>query len=218
MILDNIEERFAAAARTPKGRKALRAVFRATRQAVAEIGLDSASLDAIAGRAGLTQAALRHYFPTRDELLTRFFATATGWLQEQIAETLEGKGVPARQQLERCVAWHIEFMESVDTVHWLEASSYWLRKRPHRRVRDDWYRWLLQRYAQLIGQIQPRLGKPECQRRAYLVLTLVLGAWVTHGRGSALGRAGQVSERRQLLINAAMSIATGQNAPSQPAG
>jgi len=205
-VLDQVEEHFAASGRTPKGRRALVAIFRATRELVTRRGLDATSLDAIADRAGLTQAALRHYFPTREELLHAFFVAATRWFREQVGGMLRGSGLPAGEQLRNCVAWHLEYMEQVDTAFWLESSAYWLRHPPPRHTRDEFYRWLTGQYARLIGEMQPALGARECQRRAYVLLTLVLGSWVTHGRGSAVPGAGGPAEQRRLLVATAMEV------------
>lgn len=206
-MLAPIEKKFAEKGRTPKGREALRAVFRATRETVADVGLASASLDAIASRAGITQAALRHYFATRDELLTHFFTSATVWLKEEVAGLLADDKLPGHETLERCITWHLEFMEAVDAAFWFEGSGYWLRQRRHRRTRDDWYRWLLYEYAALIGRMHPSISRDECHRRAFLILTLVLGAWATHGRGSRVDPKADVVQQRKLLVNAAMRIA-----------
>ena len=207
-MFDRIEEQFVAAGRTPKGRRALRALFQATQTTLARNGLDGVSLDAIAGAAGLTQAALRHYFPTRDDLLAAFFVSASQWFQAQMTEMLADRTMPAREVLERCIGWHLQFMENVDTAFWLDSASYALRDRPMRRVRDDWYTWWRGQFAALIGQLQPSVGQLERERRAYTMLTLVLGAWLTHGRGSATYRSLNVLERRRLLIDAALDIAT----------
>lgn len=206
-MLAAIEEQFAARGRTPKGRAARCAIFRATRAEVVSAGLHETSLDVIADRAGLSQAALRHYFPTRDELLSEFFTTASSWLQDQVAACFEQKELGAHARLENCIGWHLEYMEAVETTFWLEASAYWLRQAKTRRMRDDWYRWLMRQYAATIGEALPTLGRAERQRRAYAVLTLVLGAWITHGRGSAVHRSATPAERRRLLLDAAMDIA-----------
>jgi AcrR family transcriptional regulator len=206
-MLSEIEDRFASAARTPKGARALRAIFHATREIVSRQGLDSASLDLISDRAGLTQAALRHYFRTRDALIGVYFATATDCFRARIAQLLDHPDVPARERLERCIGWHLEYMESVDTMLWLEASAYWLRQRGARNARDEWYRWLTAEYATLIRQIHPSASKREHERRAYAIVTLVLGAWMTHGKGSSIGRASDLVAQRQLLVDTAMDIA-----------
>ncbi len=99
-------------------------------------------------------------------------------------------------------------MEHVDTAFWLEASAYWIRHPQPRQTRDQFYRWLMQQYARLIGDMRPGLGRTECNRRAYALLTLVLGAWITHGKGSAVFDAGGAPEQRRLLLDTAMAIVT----------
>ncbi len=206
-MLGSIEDRFAGVGRTPKGCRARRTIFRATVATVGEVGLRDTSLEQIADRAGLTQAALRHYFATREELLSDFFTSATEWLQEQVGGFLKRKDLSPRERLERCIGWHLEYMESVDTAFWLEASAYWLRQPQRRQTRDRWYRWLVANYAAVIGELRPTLDARERQRRGYCVLTLVLGAWITHGKGSAVLRSDPATERRQLLLDAAMGLA-----------
>lgn len=205
-MLKTIEDQFARGGRTPKGQRARRAIFRATYAVVSEVGL-SASLENIAARAHLTQAALRHHFATRDELLMAFFLVATQALQSRLQEILAGDPASARAKLEQGLAWHLEFMEGVDTAVWLETSAFWLHKGARRQTRDAWYRWLATQYANLIGEIRPEVNRPERQRRAYLMLTLVLGAWVTHGRGSRVDTTADVVQQRKLLVDAAMRIA-----------
>jgi AcrR family transcriptional regulator len=205
---DRIEERFIGKAATPKGRRALQAIFRSTWDTVVEVGLEGASLEAIAGRAGLSQAALRHYFATRDDLMFAFFVGAMDWLQDEVTELLAKEGMAPREKLESCIGWHLEFMEHVDTVFWLEASAYSVRRGAARKSRDAFYRWLAGQYALLVGQIQPLSGARERERRAFVMLTLVVGAWITHGRGSRVDPGDGVRERRQLLVDAAMDIAT----------
>jgi len=207
-MLEVIEDYFARDARSPKGRRAMQAIFRSTRQLVAKGGIEAASLEAIANGAGLTQAALRHYFVTREDLLTAFFVAATRWFREEVTGLLTGGGLPAGKQLERCISWHLEFMENVDTAFWLESSAYWIRHPPPRQTRDDFYRWLVRQYARLLGEMRPDLSSRECQRLSYTLLTLVLGAWITHGRGSAVAGAGRGAEQRQVLLDAAMAIAS----------
>ena len=204
-----IEDQFAATAPTPKGRRARRAIFRAMRAAVAEGGVDAASLDSVADGAGLTQAALRHYFPTRDALVSAFFKSGADWYRQALQALLTTSDKPPREQLADCLRWHFEFMEEVESIFWLESSAYWLRDAEGRKIRDAWYGWLTDRYAALIGRARPEFPPAERRRRAYVLWTLVLGGWVTHGRGSPSRRALPAPERRRVLIDAALSIALG---------
>jgi AcrR family transcriptional regulator len=206
--MDSIEEYFAAEGRTPKGRKARRAIFAATRDLVVARGLELTSLEAVANGAGLSQAALRHYFPTREKLFFAFFTAASHWFRRQVTGLLKAGNLPAREQLECCLSWHLEYMEHVDTAFWLEGSAYWIRHPQPRQTRDQFYRWLMNQYARLIGVMRPGLGKAECNRRAYALLTLVLGAWITHGNGSAVFEAGGAPGQRRVLLDTAMAIVT----------
>lgn len=209
-MLQEIEDRFAEAGRTPKGQRARRAIFRATYAAVSEVGL-AASLEDIAAQAHLTQAALRHHFATRDELLMAFFLVASQWLRSRLEPLLTRDSASARATLEQAITWHLTFMEGVNTAVWLENAAFWLHKGAPRQTRDAWYRWLTAQYEELIGQIRPGLDRRERQRRAYLLLTLVLGAWMTHGRGSRVDRATDVLQQRKWLVEAAMRIAEGHS-------
>ena len=56
--------------------------------------------------------------------------------------------------------------------------------------------------------MQPALSRGESGRRAYVILTIVLGAWITHGRGSAIEENSNAVVQRQVLVDAAMEIAT----------
>ena len=207
-MIDAIEEHFVAAGRTPKGRKARRAIFIAAQDLIVRRGIEATSLEAVANGAGLTQPALRHHFATRDELLSEFFVATSQWFQAHVAGLVTAGNTSAREQLEHAVAWHLEYMEDVDTAAWLEASAYWLRHAHPHHGRDEFYRWLLGQYARLISEMRPSLGVLECRRKAYALLTLVLGAWTTHGRGSIIGGVAGVVEQRQLLVDAAMELVT----------
>lgn len=206
--IGQIEAHFAAAGRTPKGRKALREIFRATHHLLIRDRLCDVSLEAIAVHAGLSQAALRHYFPTREVLLSTFMVASSQWHRTQITRLLTECTLPPLDSLRNCLTWHLQYMEAIDTALWLENSIYWLHHGSSRRVRDDFYDWLTGQYAALIRKARPALDARTCRDRALLVRTLILGAWITHGRGSAGGSKTEVATRRQLLIETAMSIAT----------
>ncbi len=212
-MMSVIEENFASAGRTPKGRRARRAIFAATLKVMASRGFRGTSLDAIAAAANLSQAAIRHHFATREELFHEFFFSATVWLRDQLAGLLEDTARRPEEVLQSAVRWHLEFIEEVDTTIWLEMSGYWIRSFQAKHSRDDFYRWVRNRYGDLIGRINPALRAGERRNRAYTILTLVLGSWITHGRANTMRDVGSVRGQRELLVAAAMDIAT-----REPAG
>jgi AcrR family transcriptional regulator len=207
-MLQEMEAVFAASGRTPKGRRALKAIFQATMAAITNAGTHGSSLDTIAANADLTQAALRHHFPSRDELLTAVFKAWIVWIRSEVGGVLADTKLPATAQLKILIETHLMLMETVDSAFWLEGSAYWIRTAPNRRVRNQFYRWLMNEYALLIGRIRPDLGKMAQQDRAFAVLSLVLGAWITHGRGSSWHRDFHVTHRRKILVQSATDLAS----------
>jgi AcrR family transcriptional regulator len=208
-MLLQVEELFAATGRTPKGRRALAAIFRAGMAAVAESGVHAASMERIGADAGLTQAAVRHYFPTRDELLTALFTTAATWFRSKVSLIMAERDIPAAMRLMTCIDLHLQYMELVDSVFWLEASAYWIRTAHVRRFRNEFYQGVIAEYAILIGEIRPDLKKRVREERAFAAVTLSLGAWITHGRGSSWGNGFKAQQRRELLLQTALQIAAG---------
>ncbi len=97
-------------------------------------------------------------------------------------------------------------MEAVDSAYWLEGSAYWIRNAPSHHIRNEFYRWMVAEYAAMIAEIHPALRKTEPRNRAYAVVSLVLGAWITHGRGSSWSKQFSAQQQREVLIQAAMSI------------
>lgn len=70
----------------------------ATLDCVAELGLEGATVRAIALRAGVTAGLIRHYFPGKEELLEAAYATLVGSMTEQVKTALAVVGEhPARR-------------------------------------------------------------------------------------------------------------------------
>jgi AcrR family transcriptional regulator len=205
-LLAAIEDEFATLGRTPKGQRALRSIFRAMLAATARHGAAAIALEAVAGAAGLTQAAIRHYFPTRDHLLLAFFRAGAEWYRRELEQQLAATDVDPLALLERCLVWHLDFMEAVDAALWFESSGYWLRDPAGRRARNAWYQFLVARYAQLIGRARPGLSATGRRDRAIALWTLMIGGWVSHSRGSALQPGPGPTERRRAIIAAGRAI------------
>ncbi len=208
-MLADIETEFAARGQTPKGQRALRAIWRAVQVTSARGGVAAASLEAVAAASGLTTAAVRHYFPTRDQLLDAFFRSGADWYRRELELRLATEGLDAGALLEQCLTWHLTFMENVDAALWFESSGYWLRMPAGRRARNTWYQFLVARYAQLIGTARPGLTAAARRERAIALWTLMVGSWVSHGRGSALQPGPGPAERRRAILAAGRAIIRG---------
>ena len=80
----------------------------ATLDCVAERGLQGATLRAIALRAGVTAGLIRHYFPSKEDLLQAAYATLVGRMTEQAKAALAMDGATPRQRLAAFVAANLE--------------------------------------------------------------------------------------------------------------
>jgi len=74
-------------------------LIEATLDSVAEHGLQGASLRTIALRAGVTAGLIRHYFPSKEELLQEAYATLMGRMTEQAKASLVADDISPRQRL-----------------------------------------------------------------------------------------------------------------------
>jgi len=166
-------------ARYPKGRKTLQAILDATYELIVTDGPTAASQQAIADRAMVTQSAVRHYFPTKDDLLQAFFATGIERLSSLLEEKLAATGIDPRTQLLECAELHYTRILEVDALFFFEATAFARRNAAFGAIRDAWYQSVMLRYQQLIHRMHPEWEVQHCKDTSYQVLTLVLGGWVT---------------------------------------
>jgi AcrR family transcriptional regulator len=177
----NEDNSFLSRARYPKGKQRLQAILDATYDIVISEGLTAASQEAIAKRANVTQSAVRHYFPTKDELLVAFFSTGIERLQQLLQSKMSETDKDPRAQLLESATLHYDRILEVEDAYYFEAAAFWGRNPDYRKVRDAWYQSLERHYVTLIEQVNPGWDKQQCVEVSYQVLTLILGGWVTMG-------------------------------------
>lgn len=180
-LLPVFENKFLGRARYPKGRQTLQAILDATYALIITDGPTAASQQAIAARAKVTQSAVRHYFPTKDDLLLAFFSTGIERLQALMQNKLaETTGNPRTQLLE-CAQLQYQRICEVDAVFFFESSAFARRNADFAAMRESWYQSVMLRYQQLIHKMHPDWPVQCCQDTGYQVLTLILGGWITAG-------------------------------------
>lgn len=173
-------------ARTPKGRKALQAILDATYDLVSTDGLNAASQEAIAKRAGLTQSAVRHYFPRKSDLLDAFFLYSTARLEDQFRQELATLEKEPRSRLLGIASLHYDRILEVEDAAYFETLALWARTARYRRVRNQWHRRVSGYYTELVQAIHPEWDQERCTATAFQVLTLVLGGWISLGSSRPL--------------------------------
>jgi AcrR family transcriptional regulator len=200
--------------RSPKGARTEEAVLEAAAGVLDESGLGAVSQEVVARRAGISQSTLRHYFATKEDLVEALFRRTFAAYSTTIeAQVLEAEPDP-RTRLERLVNAHLAHItRSSDSVAF-EAFAYLSRAGAERGPRNEWYRWLTRKYAELIGQIHPALAAEECDARAYGVVTLSLGAWLTLGSSRPPLLEGGVRALRARLVKTAFAIVDAESSYS----
>jgi len=173
-------------ARTPKGRKALQAILDATYELVSTDGLNAASQKAIAKRAGLTQSAVRHYFPRKSELLDAFFLYSAERLDNQFREELTAVDNDPRAHLLSIASLHYDRILAVEDASYFETLALWARTPRYRKFRNKWYQRVSGYYAELVQAIHPEWDEERCAATAFQLFTLVLGGWLSMGSSRPL--------------------------------
>ena len=195
-----VENSFLSRARYPKGKRRLQAILDAMYEIVISDGLAAASQEAIAKRADVTQSAVRHYFPTKDELLIAFFSTGIERLQQQLEIKMAEVGQDPRVQLLESASLHYDQMLEVEDVYFFEAAAFWGHKPEFRDLRDAWYQALDRYYVGLIERIHPEWDKQQCAAASFQVLTLILGGWVTMGSSRPVQKRRSRTSLRSMLL------------------
>ena len=181
-----IHARFGERARTPKGRASLQAILEATFELATTQGLLAASQEAIARRTGLTQSAVRHYFPTKSDLLDAFFWYGSQQLEQQFIDEVGKTGIDPRTRLLSLADLHYELILQVDDSAYFETLSIWSRTPEYRRYRDNFQRRVRGYYADLLQVMHPEWDEKRSTATAFQLLTLVLGGWQSMGGSSTM--------------------------------
>ena len=199
-LITEAEDSFLSRARSPKGKKSLQAILDATHDIVISEGLGAASQDAIAKRAKVTQSAVRHYFPTKEELLLAFFSTGIGRarviLDEKMAEDVSD---PYSMMLD-IVSTHYDWINEVEDVYYFESAAFWGRNPEFRVMRERWYQKMLSHYRALIQQIHPDWSRNQCEDGSFQVMTLILGGWTTMGNTRPFHRRRSKKALKTILL------------------
>ena len=194
------DNQFLDRARYAKGRKTLQAILNAAYDLIIAEGPTAASQKAIAERANVSQSAVRHYFPTKEDLLVAFFSTGIERVQSLLrSKTAEFADDPRAQLLESARLQY-RSVGLVDDIFFFEATAFWRRNPDYSKARDEWYDELNRYYRELITRIHPRWDEIRCADTAFQVLTLILGAWITAGRTRTLQQGSVDHAQTEVLL------------------
>ncbi len=200
------ETSFTRLAKYNKGKKTLQAIQDAIYELILEGGLTAASQDSIASRAKVTQGAVRHYFPTKDEMLQAFFMSGLERMRFTIEEKMNDPLPDQRDQLQEVVSAHLDSIISTQEVYFFETAAYFARNDDFQEKRRAWYETLDAYFSKLIRQINPHWKKKRAEQATYQVLTLIMGGWITLGESRVLREHQKTAELKQGLVDGVMQL------------
>jgi AcrR family transcriptional regulator len=201
-----------SAARSPKGERTLRAVLDAARAIVAEEGTAGVSQENVARRAGISQSALRHYLPTKDELLRALFDDVLQGHRASFERIVLEPGASAAVRITRIVNSHLDVVATMSDATMLEVFAFWARHQEARASRHEFHGWLVGHYSDAVQVLRPELSTVECREIGFQVLTLGLGAWLTLGRSRPL-LLGSDAARVKLALRRGVDALVGVRLP-----
>lgn len=202
----DLNDSFLSRARYPKGRKRLQDILDATYEIITKEGLAAASQEAIAKKASVTQSAVRHYFPTKEELLLAFFNVGVERFRSLLEEKLQQQHQDPREKLLDIVGTHYDWINQTDDMYFFESVAFWGRNPEFRSFRESWYRQLTGSYQSLLKNIHPDWSAGEIEDTTFQLMTLVLGGWTTMGETRSVYQTQNVNELKTKLLRGAKKL------------
>lgn len=199
-------DQFLGRARYAKGKETLKAIHDATYELIVSEGLVAASQDAIAKKANVSQSAVRHYFPSKEELLLTFFSTGVERLKSILDAKFADKNVGPREKLLDVISTHYDWINAVEDVYYFESASFWGRNPEFRTMRESWYQGITRHYKALVMQIHPGWSRKQCEAVSFQLITLVLGGWITMGNTRAVYRSRSKENLKSMLMSGAEGL------------
>ncbi|MFM5924659.1 MAG: TetR/AcrR family transcriptional regulator [Novosphingobium sp.] len=165
-----------------KGERTRHRIIGQALELIEEQGIPALSQEAVARRAGLSQSALRHHFPMKEDMLAAVFAQVFRPFYHQAEQELLRPQTSPREKLMRLIGNHIDYVLHASDRVALESFAHSTRDATLLAEQSGWYAWLVEHYAALLGAIHPTLDEAERKQRGFALLTLSLGAWISAGR------------------------------------
>lgn len=165
-----------------KGERTRARVLSAARAMIEDMDIAAISQQAVAERAGITQSALRHHFPTKDGMFDALFEEVFSGFYRSAEKILLEPGLAPRACLMKLCRLHLGYVTSESDKVALKSFAHYLYNPDLLARQSAWYQWIVGHYANLLALMRPELDRATCNARALAILTLCIGAWVTMGR------------------------------------
>lgn len=189
------------------------ALIDATLELVAEKGVRGSTVRAIAERAGVTQGLIRHYFLSKEELITAAYEQHMTGLTELTAALAEQNGGSALERLARFVVASLTppVVDARSVALWASFLNRVQQDPDMRRIHAKTYADFRGRLETLIATALEEAGTPatpaQLRQLAIAANAVVDGLWL---EGGALPEAFDPGELPQIGLRSVSAI-TGLN-------
>lgn len=165
------------AASTRKGLHRVTQILEAALQIIADERYESVTLERVAQRVGISKGNLQYYYPTKASLVLAAFAEQIERHREEWREAFERNAPSPLARLRRLIAFELaanrdpEFVAQV-----MERWAMSARDPAIGRLSEEWRRWVVGHYADLIGELRPELRPSGRRDTAKIVYGMVVGS------------------------------------------
>ncbi|WP_242457959.1 TetR family transcriptional regulator C-terminal domain-containing protein [Halomonas sp. YLGW01] len=167
-------------------------MLEATLDCVAEHGMNGASARRVAERAGVTAGLIRHYFGSKDAMVSAAYGYLIGQLTGEAAESAEKGGGAPEQRLARFIVANVTApnLSPRKVALWATFIGRVRTEPEYADIHRESYREFLTLLETLIHPLLMASARPAdpvtCQHYAIALNALIDGLWLEGGLGHGL--------------------------------
>lgn len=172
---------------------------------IAESGPDSATVRAIAARAGVTQGLIRHYFSTKEELTRAAYQALMARMTGDNESVLHNADPDPRARLAAFVAAALRppVMDATALGLWAGFLNLVRQEPAMASVHEAYYLDYRQRMEQLIAALPGQRTAADLRRLGIACTAVIDGLWL---EGSVYGRGFEGDELAEIGVQAISAI------------
>ncbi len=193
------ELRPARAPQQDRGLKRVESILDAAESVIAEMGVDAASTNAIAERAGASVGSLYHFFPSKEaiiEALARRFADRKRELNAR-AIPVERAGMPLEEIFERVIESHAHFVDETPAFGPVYDA---VLKGPGGFITNDLFEALVGQVRTFLAARVPQMPAKERETAALTSVSTIHGVMLTTARLPREQRGPLLRELKRMMV------------------
>jgi AcrR family transcriptional regulator len=189
-----------------RGRRRVEAILDAAAAVIADVGVDAASTNAIAARAGAAKGSLYQFFPSKDAIVAALATRYAAALQALHASTFPDapRDVPLSRLIDGIVDPLAEFHDQNPAFrHVFNISPSRRGPATDTAVRKEWEalnRSIVARVVALLGALAPTMSEADRTRHALVVTTAGEALLALRDDTPRSRRAAVLADLKRLLL------------------